>query len=79
MMLSVADFEDITANTPQLYIHSQLTPSSHWMVDHNLNTYPTVVCTTVHGEQFIADITYLSTNQLTITANIPITGYAYCK
>lgn len=59
------------------YVHDQALSSDTWIVNHNLNRYPSVVVVDSAGTQFIVQIEYNSRNQLTIYINGATTGKAY--
>lgn len=59
------------------FVHTQLTPSTSWLVTHNMNKYP--ACTVVDsvGGTVVGDIEYNSLNVITITFSHAISGKAY--
>lgn len=70
----------ITPSTLKLvtnYVHEQAIASDTWIINHNLNKYPSVTLTYTSGEMFIANIEYISLNQVIINLDSATTGYAY--
>lgn len=59
------------------YIHTQLSSSASWVVNHNLNKYPSVTVVDSANSVVIGDIQYNSVNQLTITFVGAFSGKAY--
>jgi len=59
------------------YVHAQNAVSSTWNITHNLGMYPNVTTTDVTGFTIEGEITYPSTNAVTITFSIATTGFAY--
>lgn len=59
------------------YIHDQAISSDTWVINHNLNRYPSVIVVDSAGTQFIVQVEYNSRNQLTIYINGATTGKAY--
>ena len=57
--------------------HNQTSASASWVINHNLNKYPSVVSFDSTGNQAIGSITYNSKNQLTITFSASFSGAAY--
>jgi hypothetical protein len=56
--------------------HTQASASASWIINHNLNTYPSV-SVRIDDELVIADVAYGSLNQVTITFASPQTGTAH--
>lgn len=59
------------------YMHTQTTPSSAWVVFHELNTKP-VIEVIVNAEQQEARVTYPNLDSALIEFNSPAAGYAKC-
>ena len=51
--------------------------SDTWVIQHNLNKYPNVVTVDSAGNEFKAEVTYDSLNQVTISINGATKGKAY--
>lgn len=61
------------------YTHYQTTPSTTWIINHNLGRYPSIQVMSVGGIEFIADIQHTSTNQSIITLSSAVAGIAQCN
>jgi len=59
------------------YVHTQGTPATTWTVTHGLGYFPNVTAVDSLNRAFIADVTYASVNQLTITLTAATAGKAY--
>ena len=62
---------------PLFYTHTQATPSASWVINHNLNGYPTVVVFDSAGTQCEGSFSYTSLNQMVITYSSAFSGLAY--
>lgn len=58
------------------YRHIQLTSSTTWNINHNLNKYPSVVTRNDIGKIVIGDVQYIDENNLVVNFNSPRTGIA---
>lgn len=58
------------------YRHTQNIPSQLWNIQHNLNKYPSVSVTDTSGSFVEGDVTYVDTNNLTLTFNQAFAGNA---
>jgi len=67
----------VTYNTVATYTHTQNPAATSWVIEHNLNKHPSVTVVTGVGVVIIADVTYDSADQLTITLLQADTGKAY--
>lgn len=59
------------------YIHTQLTASTSWTIDHTLGKYPSVTIVDSGNNVVVGDIQYNTTNQLTVTFQSSVSGKAY--
>jgi len=66
--------DDIPAT--QSFIHEQLTPSSLWLITHNLNKYPSVTVTDSAGNVVIGDVKHVSLNTTEISFSAAFAGKA---
>lgn len=66
--------DDIPA--AQSFIHEQLTPSSLWVITHNLNKYPSVTVTDSGGNVVVGDIKHTSLNTTEISFSAAFAGKA---
>lgn len=64
--------------TPTIaFTHTQNAVSSTWSITHNLGFYPNVTTLDSAGTTIEGSITFVSTNALTITFSVALTGTAY--
>jgi len=64
--------------TDATFVHTQSSASTSWVVTHNLNRHPSVTLLLSASEDIvIGDVTYDSSNQLTVTLSGANTGKAY--
>jgi len=63
--------------TNETYTHEQASASTSWVINHNLNKFPSVTVVTSVGVVVIGNITYNSANQLTISISDADSGKAY--
>lgn len=63
-----------TGNT---FIFTQDVPANPWVVNHNLDKFPSVTMVLSTGQVGVADITYIDENNLTITFSGDESGKAY--
>lgn len=59
------------------YTHTQGIPSLAWVINHNLDGYPTAVVFDSANTQCEGTYSYQSPNQMTITFTAPFSGIAY--
>jgi len=60
------------------YIHSQLTPSSSWIIPHNLSKYPSVTILDSAGTQIaFPDLSYPNANTVLLGFDFSFSGTAY--
>jgi predicted nucleic acid-binding Zn ribbon protein len=76
---TLATREWVQANPPSspTYIYTQTTPSATWVVNHNLNSYPSVTCVDSLDSQIVGALEYTNVNQLIITFSLPVFGRAF--
>ena len=63
--------------TNATFVHNQGGAATTWAVTHNLNRYPSVTLVTNSDVVVIANVTYTSSNTLTITLASANAGKAY--
>tara|TARA_R110000822_G_scaffold63047_11_gene155165 strand:+ start:804 stop:1850 length:1047 start_codon:yes stop_codon:yes gene_type:complete len=72
---------DVAANTAKStdknYVHTQGTSSTSWVVNHNLNKFPSVTVVDSAGTIVIGVVAYGSVNQSTLTFKASFSGKAY--
>lgn len=59
------------------YIHTQSVSASTWTINHNLGYYPAVSVVDSGESLVIGDVTYISTNTLSVSFNASFGGKAY--
>lgn len=69
--------QNTLTNVMRSFMFEQLTPSTFWTVNHNLNRYADVLVVDLLGNQMFAEVDYPDANTVTITASEPITGRVY--
>jgi hypothetical protein len=60
------------------YLFTQASPSSTWVITHNLNKY-VAVTVIVGGIEVDAEVTYNSVNSVTVSFSSPESGLAVCN
>lgn len=58
------------------YVHTQSTPSTEWIINHNLGFRPAVELLTVGGMEFDAEVVHITANQTRVRNTIPMAGTA---
>jgi hypothetical protein len=61
------------------YVHVQGTPSSVWIVTHNLGKYPSIEIVDSGGSAVIPSVQFDSPNAATLTFGSPTSGKAFCN
>lgn len=64
-------------NTPATYTHVQIAPCDVWMINHNLNRYPSVTVVDSAGTVVVGDIKYISTSSVKVSFSGGFAGRAY--
>ena len=59
------------------YVHTQSGSASTWTITHNLGYYPAVSVVDSGGSLVIGDVTYISTNTLSVSFTASFGGKAY--
>jgi len=59
------------------YTHSQTTASTIWTVTHNLAKFPSIETVDSSLEEIAGEVTHVDNDNLTITFNQPVSGFAY--
>lgn len=62
-----------------VYVHHQTTPTTQWIINHNLGYYPHVSVLSVGLVEITADVQHVSVNQTQIQFSIPTAGLARCS
>ena len=61
------------------YVHTQLSASSSWTVNHNLGFKPSVEILSVGGAEIEGEVLHISNNQVTINFVMAVAGSARCN
>jgi hypothetical protein len=59
------------------YVHTQDVAASTWIVDHNLDAYPSITVVDSFGDKVHADVQYLSNTRIVVFHSSPFEGKAY--
>lgn len=73
------DLDSSSGGSDANFVHTQLSASSLWTVNHNLVKKPSVTIVDSGDNVVVGDITYLNDNSLTIAFAAPFGGKAYCN
>lgn len=76
-LIDVQRTDNAVTITSQTYIHEQGIASDTWVIEHNLNKYPSVSIVDTANTVFIGQIIYNNTNKCTILINGATKGNAY--
>jgi len=68
---------DQSAAVDARYVHEQMTPSTEWLVTHNLGKQPSVTVVDSAGQVVVASIEYLDEDRVRLTFAAPFAGSAY--
>ena len=61
------------------YTHTQISASNNWIINHNLNKFPSVTVVDSGGTIVIGEISYININSVSISFNGIFSGKAYCN
>lgn len=61
------------------YTHIQTSPSTIWVVNHNLGKYPTPIAVDSAGGNIMDAPVMNSINQLTYNFSVPLSGKVHCN
>lgn len=59
------------------HVHDQSAISDHWVINHSLGGYPSVMVVDTARNVVIGEITYNSTTQVVVDFSAAFSGYAY--
>ena len=59
------------------YVHTQTSPSELWVIQHNLDKFPSVATVNSNNVVYYGNIVYVDTNNLTIEFSAGFSGKAY--
>lgn len=69
--------DSFTISGDKAYVYTQSTPSSSWVVTHNLSKFASVTIVDTSNNVVDAEVVYDSNNQVTINFAVPFAGKAY--
>lgn len=69
--------QELGLSPDKSFIYNQLTPSSIWLITHNLDKYPSVSVVDSAGTEVYGSVTYIDTNTLRIDFSSEFSGKAY--
>ena len=58
------------------YVHDQASASFTWTINHNLGYRPSVELYDVGGQEYEAEVSHISSNQVVVNHSIPTSGFA---
>lgn len=59
------------------FVYEQVSPSTTWSINHNLNYFPNVTVVDSGGSDVVGSISYVDQDNLVITFSTPFGGKAY--
>lgn len=59
------------------FVYDQVITSDVWVIEHNLNRFPSVTVVDSANSELFGEIRYISTDILQIIFNVPVSGKAY--
>ena len=66
----------VTGGERRRYYHEQITPSSVWIIDHDLSARPQVTIYDVNGRKVESEVTHATDTRVEITHGSAIAGAA---
>lgn len=66
-----------SSDTVPSYTHTQGTPSTEWVVNHNLSFKPSVTVVNNAGEVLIGEVQFTGTQQITVRFTAATSGLVY--
>lgn len=70
-MLAIKDYLQLSL------VFDQITPSTSWVINHNLNRFPSVSVVDTANTQIFLQVVYNNANQITLTATPAVAGRAF--
>lgn len=74
---AITGLEEALLNADKTFIFEQGVASSEWIINHNLNKYPSVSVVDSAGNEVIAEVTYVDLNNCVVTMTAAFKGKAY--
>jgi hypothetical protein len=76
--LILQDGKDLAAfKDAATFVHDQRFDSNSWSIPHRLGKYPSVTCVEATGRVIVGQVTYVTSDLLTVSFNVLCTGKAY--
>lgn len=69
----------VEVETDKHYEHNQTIPALEWLVNHDLNKYPSVEIIDSAGRVVIGEVQYIDANNLAVRFEILFSGKVYCN
>ena len=76
-VIDVTLIDGVSVITSKTYTHEQGIASDSWVIEHNLNKYPSVTLVDSAGTQFQGRVEYINENKCIVYMNGETTGKAY--
>lgn len=70
-------YNGIDLEPAQEYIYEQAEPSNEWVIEHNLNTHPSITVVDDSGNVVDGDWNYRDSNTIVLNFTAPFSGVAY--
>lgn len=61
------------------FLHTQSTPLSTWVINHNLGARPNISVTSMGGVEYLVEIIHATVNQAVVYFEAPAAGFATCS
>lgn len=74
---NIVNFVKATDVGDKTFNYDQITPSSTWNINHNLNKFPSVSVVDTSGTKVYTDVNYIDNNNVTLTFSASFAGKAY--
>lgn len=71
------DFAYIKTQVREHYVHEQQVASTTWVINHNMNKYPSVNIVDTANDEVTGEVKYNTLNQITISFTAAFSGKAY--
>lgn len=75
--LTYRDETTISDSYEYAYIHDQSIPALSWVIDHNLNKFPSVTIIDTANSEIIGEVLYNNSNTLTLNFSASFSGKAF--
>ena len=70
---------DQIQNADKTFVFTQAVPATDWVVNHNLNKFPSVTTVDTTGSHIIGDVQHIDANSFKITFNVPFSAKVYAN